>query len=389
YKRKEEVILILRKVYPALANYLQFNREYEVADFTDIHTDYFEKYRWYKATNNLPEEFLETVKSIAREQGTSVYALEARNSVVNQEYDQESFILFVDGMGAEYIDYLAYVLDNIPKDKYTIKYRVGYCNLPSTTENNKDFLQGKDVFEEIIILDELKHGRNQYPDSIIQEMGILDSLREKIENALDNGKRKIILTSDHGTSRLAVLIRKTDFDRKLPAQGHSIYKHGRYCEGIDFGVDLPTAIVCDNKLIFADYSRFEQKGTPIDEIHGGASMEEWLVPVITIERVIAKPKGKVIVNEIVLETKEARIDSFTKMVTVEFRLAIPCTDVVSARIKNKQSECIKSDDRYVLKYRPAEGESTVTATIFADKGTIGKITFTIKRPLAMNKKFEI
>jgi len=90
YGKKEEVITILQKVYPALANYLLFNGECEVADFDAIHEDYFNKYRWYKATNNLPQEFIETVRNIAQEQGASIYALKARNFVVNEEYEPES-----------------------------------------------------------------------------------------------------------------------------------------------------------------------------------------------------------------------------------------------------------------------------------------------------------
>jgi hypothetical protein len=154
YGRKEEIITILRKVYPALANYLLYDGDLEVDDFDAIYQEYFNKYRWYKATNNLPEEFLETVKNIAQEQGASVYTLKARNFVVNEEYNPETSVLFVDGMGAEYIDYLAYILGGMPKDKFAIRYRVGYCNLPSTTENNKDFLQGKNVLLEMLDLDE-------------------------------------------------------------------------------------------------------------------------------------------------------------------------------------------------------------------------------------------
>ena len=389
YGKKEEVITILQKVYPALANYLLFNGEYEVADFDAIHEDYFNKYRWYKATNNLPEEFLETVRTIAQEKGASVYALKARNFVVNEEYDPDSVILFVDGMGAEYIDYLAYVLDSMPKEKYAIQYRVGFCNLPSTTEKNKDFLLGKNVLLEMLDLDELKHGSNQYPKNIILEMAFLDTLREKIEDAMDSGKSKIILTSDHGTSRLAVLVRKTGYDRKLPVQGHSIYKYGRYCEGTDIADVLTTAIEYDGKLIFGDYTRFEQKGAPVDEIHGGASMEEWLVPVITIEKVSRKAKIKKATNKVILKDKELKIDSFTKMVTIEFSLEASVTETVSVLLHGKRIGCEKLDGGYIFKYKPLDEETEATAIVFVGSNEISKAKFSIRRPLTTNKRFDI
>jgi len=388
YGRKEEIITILQIVYPALANYLLYDGDLEVDDFDAIHEEYFNKYRWYKATNNLPKEFLETVKSIAQEQGASIYTLKARNFVVNEEYNQETSVLFIDGMGAEYIDYLAYVLDGMPKDKFAIRYRVGYCNLPSTTENNKDFLQGKNVLLEMLDLDELKHGSNQYPNNIIQELAFLDTLKEKIEDALDSGKSKIILTSDHGTSRLAVLIRKTVYDRKLPAQGHPIYKYGRYCEGTDIADELPTAVEYNDKLIFADYTRFEQKGAPVDEIHGGASMEEWLVPVISIEKVNRKAKKKTI-NKVILKDEEFKIDFFTKMVTIEFRLEIPVMETVFVLLHGKRIVCETCDGDYTFKYKPLDGETEATATIFAGSDEICKTKFSIRRPLATNKKFDI
>jgi len=389
YGKKEEVITILHKVYPALANYLLFDGDYVAADFDAIHKDYFNKYRWYKATNNLPEEFLATVKTVAQEKGASVYALKARNFVVNEEYDPESVILFVDGMGVEYMDYLAYVLDSLPKEKYEIQYRVGFCNLPSTTENNKDFLLGKNVLLEMLDLDELKHGSNQYPNNIIQEMGFLDTLREKIEDAMDGGKSKIILTSDHGTSRLAVLVRKTDYDRKLPAQGHPIYKYGRYCEGTDIADVLPTAIEYDGKLIFADYTRFEQKGAPVDEIHGGASMEEWLVPVISIQKISCKARMKKTTNKVVLKDEEYKIDAFTKMVTIEFRLESPVTESVSVLLRGKRIVCEKCDGGYVFKYKPLDGETEATAIVFVGGDEISKAKLSIRRPLTTNRKFDI
>lgn len=388
YDKREEVIAILRVVYPALADYLLFVDDIVIADFPDAQKEYFSKYRWNKATNNLSAEFLDTVRSIAKENGAPVYVLKSRNAVVNDEYDSDSAILFVDGMGAEYIHYIAHVLSSMPIDKYEIRYQVGYCNLPSTTENNKDFLSGKKVIFELLDLDELKHGSNQYPNNIIQEMAFLDSLREKIEGALDDGLSKVILTSDHGTSRMAVLVRKTDFDKKLPAQGHTIYKYGRYCEGTDIADELPTAIEYDGKLIFADYTRFEQKGAPVDEIHGGASLEEWLVPVISIEKKSVKA-NKTVINKVLLKDEEHKIDSFTKMVTIVFSLQVPVIDTVSVLLRGKKIGCQKCEDEYTFKYKPLDGETDITASVFCGNAQIGKIKFTVKRPLAANKKFDI
>ena len=109
-------------------------------------------------------------------------------------------------------------------------------------------------------------------------------IKEKILNLLDIHE-KIILCADHGTSRLAVLSRQTKFDIAFSAGGRTVYKSGRFADtSLGEAQNFPTALEYDDKIIFADYSRFVQKGVPGSELHGGASLEEILVPVITIER---------------------------------------------------------------------------------------------------------
>ena len=77
---------------------------------------------------------------------------------------------------------------------------------------------------------------------------------------------KIILCSAHGTSRLDAISHQTKFDTSFPADR-------------DDEKTFPTALESDDKIIFADYSRFIQKGIPGSEIHGGATWEEIFVPV--------------------------------------------------------------------------------------------------------------
>ena len=54
------------------------------------------------------------------------------------------------------------------------------------------------------------------------------------------------------------------------------------------------AIQDGGKIIFAEYSRFIQQVSAGNEVHGGATFEEWLVPVITIERRVKNsPRKKI------------------------------------------------------------------------------------------------
>ena len=271
---------ILQQIFPALSKYMSDTGN---KIFTSDQAEYFRRYRWLKVTNHLTEDFNRRVTEIAKNTGKNIYALESRNQIVDEEYSNSTAILFVDGLGAEYLNFFVEDLASL-MEEFSVKYRVGRCNLPSVTENNKDFLQGKNVAGEILELDTMKHESRTYSENILGELEFLVTLKEKILRALDVHK-KIILCSDHGTSRLAMLARQTKFDNAFPAEGRQIYKSGRFADAMTSDEKIfPTALEYDGKIIFADYSRFIQKGAPGSEIHGGATLEEILIPVIMIER---------------------------------------------------------------------------------------------------------
>lgn len=268
---------ILQRTFPQLANYLSDGAE----DFTEEQAEYFRQYRWLKVTNRLTEKFNRQVTENARRAGEKIYALRSRNEIVGEEYSGAAAIFFVDGLGAEYMNFFAAEFSSLGEN-FSVRYQIGRCNLPTVTELNKDFLQDRNVAAEILDLDTLKHESRAYPENILGELEFLSTLKEKILRALD-AHEKIILCADHGTSRLAVLARQ-NFDKAFPAEGRKVFKSGRFAEILPHDEkNFPTALAHDEKIIFADYSRFTQKGGTGSEIHGGASLEEVLVPVITIE----------------------------------------------------------------------------------------------------------
>ncbi|MCR5833602.1 MAG: BREX-4 system phosphatase PglZ [Selenomonadaceae bacterium] len=289
FKELSAVRKILKVTFPQLANYLAEGAE----SLGDNQAKYFNHYRWLKVTNRLTADFNRYVTDIAENAGRNIYALKSRNEIVNEEYSDKAAVFFVDGLGAEYMNFFVTDFASL-EENFSIKYQIGRCNLPSVTEHNKDFLSGKNVAEEILTLDTIKHEDRNYPENILGELQFLSTLKEKILHAL-NLYEKIILCSDHGTSRLAVLARKTEFDTAFCAENRKVYKSGRFAEALpNDTVNFPTALEYDNKTIFADYSRFTQKGAPGNEIHGGATLEEILVPVITIERRKKIPNQKIL-----------------------------------------------------------------------------------------------
>ncbi len=110
YQQRKSVLSILKRVYPSLYYYLQNDEQPNCAGLSTEHEQYFSEYKWLKATDTLTEEFVSKVKRISLEKGASVFQMQSRNYFVSEHYDEHTSILFVDGMGIEYVDYLAHLL---------------------------------------------------------------------------------------------------------------------------------------------------------------------------------------------------------------------------------------------------------------------------------------
>jgi hypothetical protein len=388
YDDRMPYIDALKTVYPELAYYLNNDLSENSAGLTQLHYEYFAEYKWLKATDTITRAFVDTVRAIAKQRGESIYLLPPRNQLVTEMYDDHTMILFVDGMGIEYADYLAFLFADLDQAKYRFSIKAGYCNLPTITEINKDFLHERQMIEPPMReLDEHKHANCIYPENVIKELDILRTVKDRALSALSGTITRIIIATDHGTSRMAVRIRNTEFDNVLPKpEGSSVYKHGRFCEKNPDGAEYETAISYEGKLIFADYSRFVQFGAPIDEIHGGASLEEWMVPVAVIESTYdALKKEKV---EIELLTGEIKPQVGTGLITVRFRMSGQTHPNASVRIKGKKIPCTLRDREYSFDYRVDGREDTIIVQVI-DGTILGELTVKIARGIKENKNFDI
>lgn len=138
-------------------------------------------------------------------------------------------------------------------------------------------------------MDELKHHSMiydyttcPYPIHIFRELEIIDIELRRIQAQLAQGTiEKAVILSDHGASRLAVLYGKEAVSKiELSEKGiHS----GRCCK-IDENPNLPQVSYEDGYAVLANYERFKGGRAANLEVHGGAALEEVLVPVITLVR---------------------------------------------------------------------------------------------------------
>ncbi len=251
------------------------------APFREVLTDYFKRYKIQKITNHIEDDFLDEVNAIAVER--PFYKLMPRSGIVSAMNKNNVQAYFFDALGVEFLSYI-----QAKCDTYGLIYEIsiGHCELPSITVKNKDF---KHYFEtkDIGDLDELKHHSQiydyrkcEYPIHIFKELNIIDGeLRRIRAQLIQNNTEKAVILSDHGASRLAVIYKH---ENSSPLELDENGEHSGRCCPVMEDPGIPQAAYEDGYAILCNYERFKGGRKANLEVHGGASLEEVIVPVITI-----------------------------------------------------------------------------------------------------------
>ncbi len=271
-------------VYPALASYLK-KYIFDCGTISEELTDYFDQYKRQKVNNKLSSDFLTIVDDYGK---TFKYTkLLTRDDAIKSVKEKPSaFLYWIDALGVEYLSYFT----DLAKEKgLSIHIDIARADLPTITSINRSFYEnwaGKGKYKEEE-LDDIKHTEKggffftdcEEPIHIVSEL-------EVIKRAVENAAMKLamhecksfVIASDHGASRLAVLRKKEEKYSTDTGGEHS----GRCCKVFD-GCDLPYAIEENGYYVLTDYGRFKGSRAANVEVHGGATLEEVVVPIITLK----------------------------------------------------------------------------------------------------------
>ena len=283
---RDTLLGILHEVYPALEKYMS---DYEFAE--PFLTDYFSRYKMCKLTNRIDEAFMQTVNEQAEKREYSML-LRHRSAEFDKVDKTGSCLYFMDAMGVEY---LGYIRQRCADMGLMLNISTAYCNLPSITSCNKEFLDGFDpnAVYSVKELDEIKHeGKNDYdfrkvaqPIHLCRELEIIDEVLEQARQRLAQDEyRKVILISDHGASRL-VVIRRSELKYEVESKGEH---GGRCCPYVAGMEEIPHAIQENGYYVLASYDSFKGSRAPSVETHGGATLEEVTIPIIELMKKPAK-----------------------------------------------------------------------------------------------------
>lgn len=278
----------LKELYPALAAYLS-------SDYPDAALgEYFASYKRYKLSNALPSD------ADAFASRVTVEDFDARYKAICEVANEQSFALWIDGLGAEWLPLLVWALKERCDGKIA-SVSVARALLPTETEFNELWRQMDLPYAKLDKLDKLAHqgvtDDKDYYACVEAQIRFVCQIAERVDALLQEHGR-VLIAGDHGASRLAArYFHKLD---GLPApQASAVGSHGRYCR-LD-----PNARVTASQfqrsatdgagnryLVFANYDHYSQSGRATGkddslivygEIHGGATPEEALVPVIAVD----------------------------------------------------------------------------------------------------------
>lgn len=318
----------LQAIYPALFAYLNGDA------YDENLRRYMKLYKMYKLANTLPTD--ESVFFV----GLDPEEYDYRYSVLHDSIDEESIVLWIDALGVEWMSLLLWALKKRSEGKI-LDVHVGQANLPAETEFNKQWEKMPNPWDKLDKLDKLAHkgvvdDPNYYTCVEEQIEFVTQTIITRVLELLRNYHR-VIITGDHGASRLAARFFHKRDGIQLP-KGAKPFNHGRYAlmPPGDVHADERQAFAKDNAgnkyLVFKNYDHFTVGGfaagaeddDPVyGEVHGGASPEEMLVPIIVFKSKQPIPLKATWKHDTVkIALKKVRtVISFTKVVqSLEVRI---------------------------------------------------------------------
>jgi len=265
---------------------------------------------------------------------------------------------------------LAFIEALVRQKGLSFRVEIVRSELPSITSVNRDFFDSwQGHKEKNNELDDVKHNdaggynftNNELPIHLAKELDIIEAVVEKAATELGMRRcRRFLIASDHGASRLAVLHRKEEKYETDTKGEHS----GRCCKFFQ-PYDLPFAAEENGYLVLADYGRFKGSRAANVEVHGGASLEEVVVPLI----------------ELSLKDERITVKLVNDVVTVDFRTG---TEIelffnsivhnVSMVLNEKSYPATQIDsNHYAVKLPDINKAGEYSAEVYAGDNMIGRV----------------
>ncbi len=270
----------VRSFFPDLYNYLsKSNGASDSA--TKWVFDYIDLYKQCKLSNKYSDE----IRGIIEDKNGSPVAFnqwyqdfKTTKTILSNRADIEVYY-WIDGLGIDWIPYITELLSK-EDNMHLNEVHIARAILPTTTSANKDALfdLSNNTLKKIGDLDNHAHQQgNNYPDSIIEEIGIVKAATQKIIS--EYAGKKIAIVSDHGLTALAQL------RGGMNLAGVESDHNGRIAIRVSNKAisDSNYFVLEDGKVMCALHHESLCGKVPSGQsAHGGCTPEEVLVPLFII-----------------------------------------------------------------------------------------------------------
>lgn len=292
-----------RNLYPLFADYLSDEYNYGNDDLTA----YFRDYRRMKISNTVTADFVKKAFDFVL---PTTFVL--RDAVLQElSVDNDTALLVVDGMGAEYFPLILAMAKRMAMNIESAT--IAAVKLPTSTEFNaitweKSRWLEPSVHEvdNIAHYGAAKHENCPPPRNIVATLAVFEEVINRISNGFTSYER-IVVTADHGTSRLAVLAHENNMNTTLSWNGEpEDWRYAIAPPNTQRPPEFEPYYDAEKNITYwvvRGYNRLPKKGPKLYELHGGASLEERLVPIVVFSRDksdnIPKQLGKKAVEQLV------------------------------------------------------------------------------------------
>ncbi|GAK59218.1 hypothetical protein U27_06195 [Candidatus Vecturithrix granuli] len=281
--QQERYDALLRQVYPELFHYLHWQVMLDNPTLEDWLPAYFQEYARSKVFDCKTETLTALLNEKNQDQN-SFYAWYYHLGK-HQEHDGNTCLIWIDGLGAEWLPLLIYLINSYgqTKNKHVAKAYLSTANLPTTTEHNR--------FEQAIYIrdfDAYIHDEKPYtyPDDLIRQIELLQAIVKR--DIIENPYERIVVVSDHGCTFLAQKrfgnFKKYDFQAS-DHEGRCLWTDQEHQADSDFLVHTIQHGEHEGQKTLVALKHTSLYTTPAREVHGGATPEEVVTPYLVISKI--------------------------------------------------------------------------------------------------------
>ena len=276
---------VYQKSNPLPAWYLSPYFDYGIESLTE----YFHKLRVFRVRNTITQEF---VKQAFDARMPDV--VRSRKEVLRLFESKDTALLVVDGMGAEYYPLLIMLCEEA--GMHIAHREIVSAELPTSTAFNSISWNGGERLRNVKQPDNVSHWGKfahepcEYEENLSTVLHTFQSdITVRAADGLGRRYQRVVITSDHGSTWMLQLARANRWSRDLTLPDPDDWRYSEVSPKMEASDDFERVFRFNQGdengktyFVVRGYNRLSKKGGKPYAVHGGATLEERLVPLVVL-----------------------------------------------------------------------------------------------------------